>query len=92
MNKFLIKKPIIAEKAIKMSALGKYVFMVASEATLPEIKKIVEKTYNVKIIKSNVINVKSKKRRIGRSISIKPGYKKVIVTLKQGQKLDILPQ
>ncbi|MDD5430958.1 MAG: 50S ribosomal protein L23 [Candidatus Pacebacteria bacterium] len=92
MNKFLMKKPIISEKAMNMSSNGKYVFLVADKATVSEIKKIVEKEYNVKVVKANVINVKSKTRKLGRSIGTKPGYKKIILTLKQGQKLDILPQ
>ncbi|MEK7115148.1 MAG: 50S ribosomal protein L23 [Patescibacteria group bacterium] len=37
------------------------------------------------------MNTKPKPRRLGRNIGMKPGYKKVIVTLKEGQKLDILP-
>ena len=92
MNKFLIKNPIITEKAIRGSELGKYVFLVDKKATVNEIKKLVEAQYNVKVEKTNVVNVKSKTRRLGRTVGVKPGYKKVIVTLKKGQKLDILPQ
>ena len=50
-----------------------------------------ESKYNVKVIKTNVINAKSKVRRLGNSVGEKPGYKKLIVTLQKGQKLDILP-
>lgn len=92
MNKFLIKNPIITEKAIRGSELGKYVFLVDKKATVNEIKKTVEAQYSVKVEKTNVVNVKSKKRRLGKTIGVKPGYKKIIVTLKKGQKLDILPQ
>ncbi|MEK7478414.1 MAG: 50S ribosomal protein L23 [Patescibacteria group bacterium] len=91
-NKFLIKKPIITEKAISGGALGKYVFLVDKSATVNEVKKLVEAQYNVKVEKTNTINVKSKTKRTGRGNSTKPGYKKIIVTLKKGQKLDILPQ
>jgi len=92
MNKFLIKNPIITEKAITGGNLGKYVFFVDKKATVNEIKKLVEAQYNVKVEKTNVVNVKPKTKRLGRSIGVKPGYKKIIVTLKKGQKLDILPQ
>lgn len=92
MNKFLIKNPIITEKAISGGALGKYVFLVDKKATASEIKKLVEAQYNVKVEKTNVVNVKPKTKRLGRSIGVKPGYKKITVTLKKGQKLDILPQ
>ncbi len=92
MNKFLIKNPIITEKAIRGSELGKYVFLVDKQATVNEIKKLVETQYNVKVEKTNVINTKPKKKGMGRTAGVKPGYKKITVTLKKGQKLDILPQ
>lgn len=91
-NKFLIKNPIITERALSGAEMGKYVFLVDKKATAPEVKKIVESEYNVKVIKTNVINAKSKIKRKGNVVGVRPGYKKIIVTLKKGQKLDILPQ
>lgn len=90
-NKFLIKNPIISEKATQLSALGKYVFLVNKNATSPEIKKALEEIYKVNVTNVSVVNVKSKQRRLGRSVGTKPGYKKAVVTLKAGQKLDVLP-
>ncbi len=90
-NKFLVKKPIISEKAARMSGERKYVFLVDKEAAKPEIKKALKDIYKVDSIQVRVINIKSKRRRLGRSIGVKSGYKKAIVTLKEGQKLDILP-
>lgn len=92
MNKFLIKNPIITEKSTDMGRDGKYVFLVDKNATSTEAKKVVESLYKVKVVKTNSINVKSKARRLGASIGVKPGYKKIIMTLQKGQKLDILPQ
>ena len=92
MNKLLVKKIIITEKSTDFSKLGKYVFLVESGTTASEAKKIVEKQYSVKVAGTNVINVKDKPKRIGNSMGKKSGYKKIIMTLKQGQKLDILPQ
>ena len=92
MNKFLIKKPIVTEKSVYAGKLGKYTFWVDDAATSSEVKKIVENQYGVNVVKANVINAKPKKKRFGRSFSVKAGYKKVIVTLKKGQKLDILPE
>jgi large subunit ribosomal protein L23 len=89
--RFLIKHPIISEKATLMAESGKYIFMVAQRAAAPEIKKAVEAIYKVNVIDVNVINVRPKSRRLGRTVGIKPGYKKAVVTLKKGQKLDILP-
>lgn len=92
MSKFLIKKPIVTEKSTMLGGIGKYVFLVDKNATGPEVRKAIKKIYNVEAVKTNVINTKSKQRRLGASLGTKPGYKKMIVTLKEGQKLDILPQ
>ena len=91
-SKYLIKNPIITEKVTMNSQLGQYAFLVGDSANKSEVKKAIEEIYKVKVEGVNVINVKSKKRRLGRTIGIRPGYKKAIVTLKAGQKLDILPQ
>ncbi|MDO8430139.1 MAG: 50S ribosomal protein L23 [bacterium] len=92
MDKFLIKKPIVTEKSTDLGALNKYVFLVDEKITKSEAKKVLEKIYNVQILRTNVINVKGKTRRLGNNVGIKPGYKKIIATLAKGQKLDILPQ
>lgn len=81
LNKFLVKRPIVTEKAVRFGKDNKYVFLADSKASASEVKKVVEATYNVRVVKTNVINVKGKQTS-----------KKVIVTLQKGQKLDILPQ
>lgn len=91
-NKFLVKNPIITEKVTSLSRMGKYVFLVVPEANKSEIKKVIEANYKVKVNDVNIINVKSKKRRLGKTLGIRPGYKKAIVTLQAGHKLDIIPQ
>lgn len=91
MNKFLVSHPIISEKATRMSAERKYVFKVKPDATAPEVKKVIEAHYKVSVEAVHMITVKPKERRLGRSIGVKSGYKKAIVTVKEGQKLDVLP-
>ncbi len=91
MNTFLVHHPIISEKATAISVMRKYMFLVDKHATASEVKKIIEAQYKVKVLKVNMINVKPKKRRLGRSTGTKPGIRKAIVTLKEGQKLDVLP-
>ncbi|MDP3729637.1 MAG: 50S ribosomal protein L23 [bacterium] len=91
-NKFLVKRPLITEKSTDLAKMSKYVFLVDDSATAPEVKKVVEQLYGVNVLKTNIINTKDKKRRLGTSVGIKPGYKKIIVTLKKGQKLDVVPQ
>lgn len=90
-NKFLIKRPLITEKGTGLNQLGKYLFLVDKKANKPEVKKVIEEVYKVKVSSVRVINIKPKSRRLGRTVGTVPGYKKAIVTLKPGQKLDILP-
>ena len=90
-NKFLIKRPLINEKATQASSMGTYFFLVAPRATKPEIAKTLKAIYKVDVERVHIVNIKPKTRRLGRSIGVKPGYKKALVTLKKGQKLDILP-
>lgn len=91
MNKFFVKNPIISEKSTQLSALGKYVFLVDKNATKPEVKKVIEGVYKVNVTNVHIVNAKSKQKRLGQSIGVRPGYKKAILTLKAGQKLDVLP-
>ena len=91
MNTFLIKKPIVTEKSTGLSALGKYVFMVASSATKQEVKKAIHDLYKVDPTSVNIVNRPAKRKRAGGRIrgGRQSGYKKAIVTLKKGQKIDI---
>ena len=88
---FVIKKPWITQKATMESAKNKYVFVVRENAASPEIKKAVEAIYKVSVTKINIVNAKSKIRRLGQSIGTKPGVKKAIVTIKKGESIDIIP-
>lgn len=71
---------------------GKYVFLVDGKANKSEVKKILEKEHKVHITQVNIINARPKERRQKGKIKIKAGFKKAIITLKKGEKLDILPQ
>jgi len=90
MDKSIIKNPIITEKATDLSADRKYVFLVADHAAKPEIKKALQHIYKVNIENIQVVNTRPKPRK-GRFPGAKPGYRKAIITLKEGQKLDVLP-
>ena len=91
MDKSIIIHPIISERATDMASRGMYVFKVQKHATKPEIKKALHAAYNVDAVAVRTVMVKAKKRRLGRSVGIKPGYKKAFITLKDGQTLDVLP-
>lgn len=90
MDKTLILKPLITEKATALGALNKYVFIVSDRATAPEVKKVIEAEYKVKVSRVQMLKMLPKKKRMGRAITMKKGGKKAIVTLPEGQKIDIL--
>ena len=92
LNKHLILRPVISEKSTGFAEFGKYIFLVRPESTQSEIKKAVERQYGVHVVKTNVVMQKPKPKHFGRSIRLVSRPKKVIVTLKKGEKLDILPQ
>jgi large subunit ribosomal protein L23 len=84
-----IRNPIITEKATILSEFNKTVFKVHSGANKLSIKKNIEKIFKVTVLKVNIINQKRKKKIKQGKISIKPGYKKAIITLKKGQSIDL---
>lgn len=90
MDKTLIKKPIITEKATQLASANQYVFLVAQGATAPEIKKAIEGMYKVTVRTVRTITVPSKTKRLGRNLFDRPAYRKAIVTLKKGDTLDVL--
>ena len=84
-----IKTPIITEKATILSEQNKVSFKVHEKATKETIKKNIEKLYKVKIIKVNTVNVKPKNKMVRGKKATKQGYKKVIITLKKGDSIDL---
>jgi len=86
----IIIQPILTEKSTLLAEQGKYVFKVAKKATKNEIKKAVGKIFKVKVKDVNIINISSKTRRRGRQVGKKSGFKKAIVTLYEGEKIEEL--
>ena len=86
-----IVSPHITEKATDLAAKNQYVFLVSPHANKRDIKRSVEKMYGVDVRLVRVVNVHSKKMRLGRIQGIKKGYKKAMVKLAEGQKIEILP-
>jgi large subunit ribosomal protein L23 len=87
-----INIPHITEKATDLTKKNQYVFKVFAKANKIEIKKAVESLYGVNVIKVRIVNIPSKKRRVGRTIGKKSGYKKAIVKIAEGQKIEVLPR
>jgi large subunit ribosomal protein L23 len=85
----VLRRPLITEKLTGLQAQSKYAFEVASEANKPQIKQAVEKAFDVKVAAVNVMTVHGKMRRAGRRQVMTPSWKKAIVTLKSGQKIEL---
>ena len=77
----IIIKPIITEKSNVEMQAGKYTFEVNKKATKVDVKRAVEKLFNVKVLKVNTINVSGKEKRVGRNIGKTADWKKAIVSI-----------
>jgi len=86
----IVKKPHISEKATNLGQINQYVFKVFSKARKSEIKKAIERIYRVDVLTVNIIAIPAKKRRLGRTMGFKQGYKKAVVKIKKGQKIEII--
>jgi len=84
----VLRRPLITEKNAALQAQGKYAFEVAEEANKPQIKQAVEKAFTVKVTAVNVITVPGKMRRVGRRQVLTQSWKKAIVSLKPGDKIE----
>ena len=84
-----ILSPIITEKATLLSEHNKVVFRVAKDATKPQIAEAIENLFKVNVVKVNTINVKGKTKRFRGRIGRRSDVKKAIVTLAEGQSIDI---
>ncbi len=82
----------VTEKAARLAQENKYVFKVAAHATKIEIAKAIEGSYKVKVTGVNIVNIPQKSHRRGRGIMVKAGYRKAIVSVKEGQSIEILPK
>jgi len=85
----VLHRPIITEKNSMLSAQSKYTFEVSQDANKPQIKEAVEKAFKVKVTSVNVICVPGKMRRAGRRRGMTPEWKKAVVTLEPGQKIEL---
>ena len=85
----VIRSPIITEKATRLSELNKVVFRVADDASKDEIAAAVEELFKVKVTKVNTLNVKGKTKRFRGVMGRRSDIKKAIVTLAEGQSIDI---
>ena len=86
----VLKKPVLTEKTLLLQQTeNKYTFDVELTATKPEIKDAVEKMFNVKVERVNVMNVAAKTKRLGKYVGKTNRRRKAIVTLKEGYSIDL---
>ena len=85
----VIKRPAISEKSTMLTEVGnRYVFEVDTLATKNEIKDAVQQLFTVKVKKVHTMNMHGKVKRFAKSVVKRPNWKKAIVTLTEGQKID----
>jgi large subunit ribosomal protein L23 len=89
----VLRRPLVTEKSSYQSGtLNQYSFIISDSATRSQVKDAIETLYDVNVVRVNVINVPAKRGRRLRSRRLlvrKPAYKKAIITLAEGQRLEI---
>lgn len=86
----VLQYPLVTEKGTYLNSLNKYIFAVARKTSKMEVKKAVEEVYNVKVDSVNMICLSGKARRYGKAQGRTNSWKKAIVTLKEGQSIQII--
>jgi len=87
-----ILRPVVSEKSTVLGDQGKYVFEVAPDANKIQIKRAVEEAFankKVQVQAVNILHVAGKQRRRGRTVGMTRSWKKAVVTLRAGQRLDL---
>lgn len=85
----VIRQPVVTEKSTALGALNKYAFEVSGNASKANVKEAVEMAFGVQVTQVNVMTVKGKMKRYGRRPKAQRTWRKAIVTLKQGDKIEL---
>lgn len=88
-NAQIVKYPIITDKATRLLENNQYSFVVDRYSDKINIKSAIESLFSVKVIKINTCRLPRKKKRVGKYIGWKPQYKKAIVTLSEGDVINL---
>lgn len=90
----VLKRPLLSEKSMSRNDQGQYVFEVSTDANKIEIRKAVEERYKVGVASVRTITIRSKAKmrmtRRGYIVGKTPQRKKAVITLRQGQTIDIV--
>lgn len=84
----VLRRPIVTEKVTRQTTKNVYTFEVALNATKIQIKDAVERAFNVTVVSVNTSRLMGKRRRFGRHWGMTPPWKKAIVTVQEGQKIE----
>lgn len=85
----VLLRPLITEKTTLLTAQDKYVFEVDLRANKNQIKEAVQIAFNVRVSDVNTMKMKGKMKRFGRKVTPRPDWKKAIVTLVEGDKIEL---
>jgi large subunit ribosomal protein L23 len=85
----VLVRPLVTEKTTVMTGLNKYVFEVDIRANKDQIKEAVQLAFNVTVADVNTMKMKGKPKRWGRKVTLRPDWKKAVVTLIPGDKIDL---
>ena len=91
-NTQIIKYPIITDKATRLLENNQYSFIVDRYSDKSTIKAAIEYLFNVKVNKVNTCRLPRKKKRVGKYIGWKPQYKKAIVSLREGDVINLFTE
>jgi large subunit ribosomal protein L23 len=83
-------KPTITEKSTILQESGKYTFEIAPRANKVEVKEAVERNFNVTVLDVNISRLRGKQKRYGPRMVKQPDVKKAVVTLKQGDRINLI--
>lgn len=87
----LVKYPVLTEKSVRLLDINQYTFNVDTKLTKPQIKTLIEETFQVNVTAVNTHRPPRKKKRVGYTQGHKTSYKRVIISVKRGQSIQILP-
>jgi len=85
----VLRRPVITEKSTMLGDYGKYVFEVARDANKIDVRRAVEEIFKVDVRSVNIIHVRAKMRRMGRHQGFTTPRKKAVVTLREGQRIEL---
>ena len=85
----VLRRPVITEKNTILMSQNKYTFEIARGANKHQVKGAVEKTFNVEVVKVTGSRLPGKMTRLGKGRGLTPWWKKAVVTLKEGDKIEI---